>query len=148
MPSKKYPLPDFLVGRCEPTVYLNWLSRKASAHVKRDRKRNHNEATREIYKMAIHEAVVQSKGLDFYTGEPLAWEMISSYDNVKSKEGRREYKKSLWSLPTVDHYGDELSANSFKICAWRTNDCKNDLNHEELLRFCELVIEYHRKECG
>ena len=115
MPSKKYPLPNFLVGRCEPTVYLNWLSRNASAHVKLDRKRNHSEATREIYKMAIHEAVVQSKGRDFYTGDPLAWEMISSYDNVKSKEGRREYKKSLWNLPTVDHYGDDLSANSLKF---------------------------------
>src|ERR1051326_3410667 len=148
MTSRKYPLPDFLIGRCAPDIYSDWLNRKAATHVKRNRKRNHNEATREIYKMAIHQAVVESGGLDFYTAEPLAWEMISTYDNAKSKEGRREYKKSLWKLPTLDHYGDELSANSFKICSWRTNDCKNDLTHADLLKFCELVIKYHRKECG
>jgi hypothetical protein len=145
MPSIKYQLPDFLIGRCKPQAYLKWLSRKAVAHVKRDRKRGHETASRESYMKAIHQAVTKSGGLDYYTGEPLAWDIISTYDNAKSKEGRRTYKKSFWNLPTVDHFGEDLTANSFKICSWRTNDCKNDLSQEELIEFCQLVLAYYKK---
>lgn len=113
------------------------------AHVKRDRQRGHTAATREAYMLAIHKAVVASGGLDDYTGQKLAWNKISTYDNAKSKEGRRDYKKSFWDLPTVDHWGDDLTANAFRICCWRTNDCKNDLNDEELIAFCRIVLSYH-----
>ena len=145
MPSKKYALPEFLIGRCDPAGYVDWLSKKAKAHVKRDRHRGHTAATRERYMMAIHQAVVDSKGRDYYTGEPLAWELISTYNNEKSQEGKRIYKKSFWLLPTVDHFGEDLTANAFKICGWRTNDCKNDLTQEELIEFCELVLSYYRQ---
>src|ERR1700730_4117755 len=117
MSLKKYSLPEFLINRCEPSAYVRWLSRKAIAHVKRDRKRQHTAATREAYMVAIHKAVLQSGGLDDYTGEPLAWEKISTYDNAKSKAGKRDYKKSFWDLPTVDHYGDDITANAFRICS-------------------------------
>jgi len=92
---------------------------------------------------AIHEAVVASNGKDAYTGEQLAWELISTYDNKKSKVGRREYKKSFGLLPTVDHVSDGLSAPNFKICSWRSNDCKNDLSSDELLDFCRAVLAHH-----
>lgn len=94
--------------------------------------------------VAIHQAVIESNGFDYYTGEPLAWELIRTYDNAKSKAGTRVYKKSFYLLPTVDHFGDDLTANAFKICGWRTNDCKNDLSQEELIKFCELVLTHHR----
>jgi hypothetical protein len=45
--------------------------------------------------IAIHKAVVASAGLDDYTGQELAWDKISTYDNAKSKEGGRKYKKSF-----------------------------------------------------
>jgi hypothetical protein len=96
--------------------------------------------------MAIHEAVIDSRGLDYYTGEKLAWDIISTYDNAKSKEGRRTYKKSFWSLPTIDHFGENLAANDFRICSWRTNDCKNDLSQDELVAFCRIVLAYNKKE--
>jgi len=146
MPSKKYSLPDFLIGRCEPAAYVRWLSRKAIAHVKRDRKRDHTEATRAAYMTAIHKAVLDSNGLDDYTGEKLAWEKISKYDNAKAKEGRREYKKSFWDLPTVDHWGDDLTANAFRICSWRTNDSKNDLSDDELIEFCRTILAHSEKK--
>lgn len=125
---------------------MKWLSRKAIAHVRRDRKRGHLAASLGAYMKGIHEAVINSQGFDYYTGELLAWEIISTYDNEKSKEGRRVYKKSFWNLPTVDHFGDDLTANAFRICSWRTNDCKNDLSHEELVEFCRLVLDYHKRE--
>ncbi len=148
MASKKYALPTFLTGRVSPESYVRWLSRKAVAHIKRDRRRGNTTAMREAYMMAIHEAVVACAGRDCYTGEELAWEQISTYDNDASKSGRRDYKKALWALPTVDHVGDGLTAPNFKICSWRTNDCKNDLSADELLSFCRSILAYHEKTRG
>jgi hypothetical protein len=139
---KKYDLPRFLIGRCTHVVYERWLRAKADAHVKRDRKRGNASAIGEAYRVAIHAAVVASSGNDYYTGESLEWERISTYCNAESEERRREYKRELALLPTVDHVGDGLGAPDFRICAWRTNDCKNDLTAEELLTFCRRVIEY------
>jgi len=127
MGSKKYALPTFLENRCPHEVYVRWLDRKAKAHIKRDRKRGNASDMRESYMLAIHEAVRASGGLDEYTGEA----------------GRREYKRSFALLPTVDHVGDGLAAPDFKICSWRSNDCKNDLSHEELLDFCRAVLTHH-----
>ncbi|HYC59001.1 MAG TPA: hypothetical protein VEK79_05480 [Thermoanaerobaculia bacterium] len=140
--SKKYALPHFLIGRCTQAVYERWLRAKADAHVKRDRKRGNAMAVGEAYLAAIHAAVTASNGNDDYTGEPLEWERISTYSNEESKVRRREYKRELALLPTVDHVGDGLGAPDFRICAWRTNDCKNDLTADELLAFCRRVIEY------
>ena len=143
MANAKYALPSFLVRRCSHEVYARWLDRKAKAHIRRDRRRGNESAMRESYMRAIHEAVVASNGKDAYTGEQLAWELISTYDNKKSKVGRREYKKSFGLLPTVDHVSDGLSAPNFKICSWRSNDCKNDLSSDELLDFCRAVLAHH-----
>jgi hypothetical protein len=137
---KKYALPHFLAGRCTQAVYERWLYAKAQAHVTRDRKRGNTAATGESYRIAIHAAVVASNGNDCYTGEPLAWERISTYNNEESGTRRRAYKRELSLLPTVDHVGDGLASPDFRICAWRTNDCKNDLSAEELLDFCRRVI--------
>ena len=35
-------------------------------------------------------------------------------------------------LPTVDHVDPESTEADFRICGWRTNDCKNDLTITEL----------------
>jgi hypothetical protein len=141
-PPKKYALPQFLAGRCSQTAYERWLRAKAAAHVKRDRKRGNAAAIGEPYRVAIHAAVVASGGNDCYTGEPLEWERISTYCNDESQARRRAYKRELALLPTVDHVGDGLGAPDFRICAWRTNDCKNDLSHDELLAFCRRIVEY------
>lgn len=140
--TKKYELPDFLLGRCTQVRYERWLRAKADAHVRRDRKRGNGTAIGEAYRVAIHAAVVASNGSDCYTGEPLEWESISTYCNEESGMRRREYKRELALLPTVDHVGDGLGAPDFRICAWRTNDCKNDLSADELLAFCRRIVAY------
>jgi hypothetical protein len=140
--SRKYGVPPFLTGKMAQATYQRWLDRKARAHVKRDRKRGNGVATREAYMVAIHRAVVLSDGMDDYTGEALDWSLISRYNNEESKEGRRGYKASLALLPTVDHVGDGLGPADFKICAWRTNDAKNDLTHGEFVELCRRVIAH------
>ena len=136
----KRQLPDFLVGKVSPEQYARWIERKAAAHVRRDRKRDFDGAVGAAYRDAIHHAVVLSAGKDAYTGEDLNWELLSQYDNEKSKVGRSVYKASFGLLPTVDHLDTSTSAVSFRICAWRTNDAKNDLSHSAFLELCRRAL--------
>lgn len=140
--SRKYQLPPDLAPLVEQLKYERWLDRKANAHVKRDRKRGNSSATGSEYKAAIHKAVSLSGGLDAYTGEKLDWSLLSQYNNENSKAQGRLYKKKFALLPTVDHVDDGLGPANFKICAWRTNDAKNDLSHEELIELSKKIIGY------
>jgi hypothetical protein len=140
---KKYALPAFLVGIVDQTAYQRWLARKALAHVRRDRKRGNATAIGNAYRIAIHAAVIASNGLDAYTGEQLDWSLLSRYDNVESAEGGRSYKHGFARLPTVDHVGDGLGPADFKICGWRVNDAKHDLDMPAFLGVCRTVLEHH-----
>jgi hypothetical protein len=139
--SKKYPLPEFLEGQITQSAYSRWLARKSITHQRRDKKRGNAKAINEAYKIAIHEAVSDSRGVDEYTGEPLHWNLISTWDNEKAKEGRK-YKAALNFLPTVDHVGDGLGEANFKICGWRTNDAKGQMERDEFIDFCRLVVAH------
>lgn len=144
--TEKYPLPDFLKGRIERSNYNRWLSRKASAHCKRDRSRVSYPVSREEYKQAIHRAVVTCGGVDWYTGEALNWEQISTYNNDASCDGRSTYKAGFALLPTVDHVASNDGRYEFVICSWRTNDCKNDLTLVDFVALCRRVIDKHGEE--
>ncbi len=78
--GRKYKLPEFLAGVISQESYERWLRRKAIAHVRRDRRRGNATAMGEPYRVAIHDAVARSHGRDAYTGEELAWTLISTYD--------------------------------------------------------------------
>jgi len=98
---------------------------------------------------AIHQAVLESRGCDAYTGTPLAWELISKYENEASRRGKREYKGQFAFLPTVDHVRDGQGAPEFRICSWRTNDAKSDLCEADFVELCRAVIQHHdRKVVG
>ena len=141
--ARKYARPEFLLPKLTQSAYVRWLHRKAVAHSKRDRKRGNRTLTNDAYKIAIHRAVCKSRGVDAYTGEYLAWELVSKYDNAESKAGRRVYKAKFVLLPTVDHVGDGLGVPNFRICAWRTNDAKSDMTLEEFVGLCRKVVAAH-----
>jgi hypothetical protein len=141
----RYNLPSFLEGKIAQRDYVKWLRRRAAAHVKRDRGRKNESAIGQAYRDAIQKAVTDSQGLDAYTGEELKWSLISKYNNEESKKRGREYKKEFALLPSVDHVGDGRGSADFKICAWRTNDAKNDLNYEEFIELCRRVIEHNER---
>ena len=138
-----YARPSFLPDRVTSGQYKRWLDRKAAAHLRRDRKRGNTSATKTEYKAAIHQAVVASGGLDAYTGESLDWTIISKFDNEGAKAGGRSYKKRFGLLPTVDHVGDRLAAADFRVCSWRTNDAKNDVDMDEFLAVCRAVLQHN-----
>ena len=137
--GKKHSLPVFLETIVTEGVYQRWLFLKARAHVKRDRLRGHT-CTGAGYREAIHATVLESNGLDAYTGEALNWLLISTYDNEASKEGRHGYKAGFALLPTVDHVDAAAIAASFKICGWRTNDAKHDLSITAFMELCRAVL--------
>lgn len=141
----KYLLPNVLEGKCSQEDYTHWLYGKAAAHVKRDKRRGNPNATTVVYRNAIHEAVCKGGDRDAYTGRPLRWDLIRTYDNEQSRTGRREYKKQLADLPTIDHVDDGMGEPDFKICSWRANDCKNDLTLKELVEFCEVFLEFQKR---
>ena len=141
--TQTYKLPHFLDGRVDRAKYIRWLDRKAAAHVKRDRIRLNKKIALADYKLQIHFAVEQSKGHDWYTGEVLEWEKISSYDNEESKANRSNYKATLALLPTVDHVLTDDGNYDFVICAWRTNNSKSDLSLQEFLQLCQRVLKLH-----
>jgi hypothetical protein len=138
---RKYPLPLFLEGICDQAKYFRWLKRAASRHLKRDRYRGNTVSTAESYRLAIHNAVHDHGELDFYTGEKLNWSLICTYNNDESKAKRRKYKELFALMPSVDHVGDGTGAADFKICAWRTNDAKNDLAYSDFVELCRLVLQ-------
>jgi len=112
---RKYALPDVLKGKCSQQDYTHWVRSKAAAHVKRDKKRGNKTAAAITYRDAIHHAVCQGGDKDAYTGRPLRWDLIRTYDNEKSKVGKRDYKKELADLPTVDHVDDGIKVNYLKF---------------------------------
>jgi hypothetical protein len=147
--SKLYSLPACLAGRCEERAYIRWLRRKAQAHVVRDRKRYGPESCiGEMYRRLIHQAVQNGGDRDYYTGQPLDWGLISTYDNEQSKAGRDVYLRTFANLPTVDHVVAEDGKVKFVICSWRVNDCKTHLSEDEFLSICEQVLAHRRGSDG
>ena len=141
MPPKRRALPAFLAGTVEPLVYEKWLARKAAAHLKRDRKRGYVGISGSLYRDEIHQAVLESEGRDYYTGEALDWSLLSTYSNEASCAGKHAYKARFALLPTLDHVESAQVRSGFRICGWRTNDAKHDLSHQEFIDLCELVLQ-------
>jgi hypothetical protein len=140
---KLYLVPSFLKDRVDEGAYVKWLRRKVAAHVRRDRKRSASKINGMDYRTRIHAAVCASEGSDHYTGEPLDWSLIGTYCNERSKAGRSIYKAGMALLPTIDHVLLEDGTYGFVVCAWRTNDAKNDLSHDEFISLCRRVIQHH-----
>jgi hypothetical protein len=137
----RYAVPECIRAHCDQVKYFRWLHRKAAAHARRDRKRD-IACTIARYKAEIHAAVCSCGHLDFYTGEPLDWSLVSTYDNESSRTGRTRYKKTLALLPTIDHTVDGEDRPKFVICSWYVNDAKSDLCIEDFYRLCERVLKY------
>ncbi len=139
-------LPEFLASVMDLKTYREWLNDKAAAVRKRDRNRGNASARGQDYRDAIHEAVLRCRGRDEYTGLPLDWRKIlpsNRYDNEKSHEGGRAYKKEWFKdLPTVDHVGDGLGKPEFAICSGRVNDSKSDLELREFLELCRQILAH------
>ncbi len=144
MTNPKYPMPDFLTKYQQVTQksYERWLDRKASSQYRRDKKYHTTmKQTRQDYKKTIHQAVINSKGLDYYTGNKLDWNALSTF-------GKENGYKKIPNLPTVDHINRKNAHTKieFVICSWQLNDMKNDLSYKEFLELCKKVLAYSKSK--
>jgi len=92
----------------------------------------------------IHEAVLAGGDRDYYTGLPLDWKLISTFDNDDARAGRSDYLRKFGNLPTVDHAQDTTGKVHFVICSWRVNDAKSHLTEDEFCELCEQVLTHRR----
>lgn len=141
----EYPLPGFLAGKGSIThaAYVRWLNCKSDTLRRRDLKRKMPYAAQgsnTLYKQKLHEAVTRCGGFDPYTGGPLRWELIGSWDDERAKKEGRMYKKKFAAMPTADHSNPDRLA--FEICSWQVNDCKSDLTPAEFIGLCGKVAAY------
>jgi hypothetical protein len=137
----KYPLPAFLEGRCNPADFYKWLDVKGQTLLRRDKKRGKpyaRNSTIAPYKEKIYAAVIKCGERDPYTGDPLAWELIGTWDT--SKPHPDEYKKQFALMPTVDHTDPDVL--EFEICSWMVNECKSYLTPKEFLALCKKIANH------
>lgn len=146
--DRKYQMPSFL-NRFKPVnqqVYERWLSRKARTHFNRDKRRSRLiYPTCQEYKRAIHKAVYDSNGRDAYAGKEMRWDLISTFNDTAAQLANREYVAGFADLPSVDHDTDAKGQSSFKICAWKVNNAKNDLTLDEFYKLCKDIIRFYGK---
>jgi hypothetical protein len=126
---RKFELPSYIVGTNE-SKFNEWIVKRAKYHASHDTKKKGIEFNQKDYREMIYNAITESKGRDFYTGEKLDWSKILRF------EGKRGTRRNFLDMPTIDHH----ESGKFKICSWRTNDCKNDLSTKELKYFCRLIL--------
>jgi hypothetical protein len=145
----KYILPDFLQGVISLDVYKNWLDHRADEIYMRDRKRKCPYAlngSKQLYKEAIHQAVLGNGRTDPFTGDILRWDLIGKWVNSGkdladlSDEQRREFAL----LPTVDHIDPASEAPEFEICSFEINKCKSDLDPVEFVELCKRIVNFYK----
>ena len=136
-----YSLPEKIKGQCDEETYNSWLYRRAASLLKRDRK-HHVVATLKEYRDEIHQAVLTAADTDAYTGERMNWGLIGTYNDGDARTGGKAYRRRFAEMPSIDHDYDRAGSFQFRICSWRTNDCKSDLSVEELIIFCRKILQF------
>ena len=141
--------------KCDQSKFIVWVQRKAAALWERDKKKliareslsfetNDNEK-RAQYRQAIYKAIADiEENVCPYTGYPLKWDKIGTWDNEEAKKKGKVYKRDFALLPTVDHKNAEPESD-FVICSWVANDAKNDLTEDEFVKLCQAVVDYAKK---
>lgn len=69
----------------------------------RPSKARESTPSRRGLQQAIHQAVLNSAGLDFYIRERLDWRLLSRYHNRASQREGGTYKRKFALVPTVDY---------------------------------------------
>ena len=146
--AAKYFLPDFLVGRIPLVDYRKWLFGRGEQLFLKDRKRQkpcaigRNSA---FYSALIHAAVNRSGQTDPFTGQPLAWELVGTWDSSSSAVHDPAVMKKFALLPSVDHIDPSADTLQFEICSFEINKCKSSLNPAEFVAQCRRIVEFRGK---
>ena len=147
--ASKYNLPEYLQGLIPQEIYRRWLCARGAALVARDRRKKRPYANitdgGQVYAEHIHAAVCAGASEDPFTGRPLAWELIGTYDDFSSEAGGVAFLKKFALLPTVDHIDPSSDTLAFEICSYEINKCKYSLGPAEFVAQCKRIVEFRGK---
>lgn len=121
------------------TRYNQWLQAQATSCRARDRGAIEPRPPLSDYRTAIHLAVVRSRGLDEYTGEPLEWNRLN---HERPIAGGRKNHRTRGRWPSVDHYHGTGKLN-YRICSGQVNNAKGPLDHQQFVELCRKVATNH-----
>lgn len=125
------------------TGYFTWLRREAGSLRARD-EGWHGRPARPAYMVAVHTAVEQTRGYDFYTALPLEWKLLAQ--PRQPTQGRAEHVMA-GRQPSVDHIDGKRNLD-FRICASNVNHAKGPLSYRAFVEMCEAVAECHGNGAG
>ena len=92
------------------------------------------------YFEAVYDALAECNNKDYYTGDPLNWEISIEDDPEQDACSAKVRQERI----TFDHvHGRDLSKLEFVMCAGKTNDAKNDLTQEDFIKLCKSVLIHH-----
>lgn len=121
--------------------YNSWVDRQARTCKRRDAADRRQPI--EVYREAIHKAVLRSSGLDEYTGEALEWNRLNH--ERPAGPGRRP-RRINGRYPSVDHYQGP-NVVTYRICAGTVNFAKGALDHRQFVSLCRMVVAHHEGWC-
>lgn len=119
--------------------YNLWLVGQAKSCRNRDRGKIKPLPPLSEYQAVIHSAVVRSKGLDEYTGDPLEWNRIN-HERPAAGGRRNHVIRGRW--PSVDHYQGTGKLH-YRICSGLVNLAKGPLDHQQFVELCRKVTDKH-----
>ena len=139
--SRKYSLPPFLSGIVSQvlrTIVAPESSGSRTSNLLRGNVTAIGEVSREAIRSVWRAKDATLIPANLSTGSSSA-NTIMTDQRHRVRKYKRDFARA--SSPTVDHVSDGLGSANFKICGWRTNDTKNDLEMSEFLSVCRAVLE-------
>jgi len=120
--------PDFIPNTIN---YFDRLNRMAKNIRARDKRRWENlTLTQADYREMIHQAIVNSIGRCYYTGDFLHWNTFGLPFQGDTLQ------------PTIDHFS--LAPNiQLVVSSWAANDAKSNLSYEAFVILCRKIIHHY-----
>jgi len=117
-------------------TYAQWLSRKARALRRHDRKCGNHLHDLSSYRAAIHTAMLRSGGSDEYNRKPIDWSL--AFANRNAVAGAR-HRRKFAAAPSLDH----VTGGGLIIAIARddTNSAKGCMTVPEFYAFCTAIAD-------
>ena len=136
----------FSLTDADKEKFIEWALERHSRLKARDKKwlDKHPENKMQLpaaneYFEAVYDALAECNNKDYYTGDPLNWEISIEDDPEQDACPAKVRQERI----TFDHvHGRNLSNLKFVMCAGKTNDAKNDLSKEKFIDLCKKVLTH------
>jgi hypothetical protein len=84
-------------------------------------------------------AVVDAKGKDFYTGEPLHWHRIPDFFESRKPQDDIASRRLFWQIPTIDYENPFGPSTHLRLCSRKVAVSKTEQNPIELVKMAAQI---------